>query len=158
MSEWTISTLKVHLETIIKALKRKCEDADKLLASEARNAAEALVKQASEYERRLTDLNHEAARINAANAKNVGREVYDADKKANDEWKHRIEGLVNAAVPKSDFHQFKEEATSALQLRAGNIEGVGRTGRAALAIILGAAGVAGIIFGLVTLLAKSGGT
>lgn len=43
--------------------------------------AQALRLQHQEYERRLQDLNHEAARINAANAANVSREVYDAEQK-----------------------------------------------------------------------------
>lgn len=152
-SEWTIGTLKEHFEQLLKALEEKSQAATALLESNAKNSSEALVKQAAEYERRLSDLNHEAARINAANASNVSREVYDANKKSDDEWKHRIESLVNAAVPLSEFRVYKDSTSTALTLQAGKREGIGTTGLTVFNVIVGLSALIGIMFGVAALLA-----
>ncbi len=147
-SEHTIGTLKELFDTKIKALEDKCEADKNLLTSNAEHAAAELVKQAAEYERRLSDLNHEAARIAAANAANVSKDVYEADRKTNDEWKHRIETAVNSAVPQSEYRAYKDSTSTALTLQAGKREGVGLSAQTVLSVILGLAAVAAIVFGI----------
>jgi hypothetical protein len=147
-SEWTISTLKEHFEQQLKALESKCKADTDLLTSRANNAAEALDKQAREYERRLSDLNGEAGRIKEANARNVSREVYEGDKKSDDEWKRRMEGLVSDTVGQSEFRSYKDSTSTALTLQAGSREGMKVTGQTVLAVILGLAAIAGIVFGI----------
>lgn len=67
---------------------------------------EALVLQSKEYERRLGDLNHEAARIAAAAEKSVNREVYDvdrqADRAARDVAKERVDEALKIAKEAAD--------------------------------------------------------
>ena len=72
-TDWTITTLKDFLEQQIGAVKAECKADTGLLTSRANAAAEALDKQAREYERRLSDLNGEAGRIKEANDGNVSR-------------------------------------------------------------------------------------
>lgn len=152
-SEWTISTLKEHFEQLLQAQADRCQAADELLGTNAKNAAEALVKQAHEYERRLSDLNHEAARINAANANNVSREVYETDKKSGEDWKRRIETQVAAAVPQSEYRAYKDTTSTALTLQAGKREGVGATGLTIFNVIVGLSALVAIMFGVAALLA-----
>lgn len=66
--------------------------------------AKALELQAKEIERRLSDLNHEDARIAAVNASNVSREVYDVQisalsKQLSDlrEWRATQEGKASVS-------------------------------------------------------------
>ena len=151
-SQWTIDTLKELLETRLNALADRCEADRVLLASNADHVAEQLVKQAAEYERRLSDLNHEAARINAANASNVSREVYDADKGAGDEWRRRIEAQLATAVPQSEFRAYKDSTSTALTLQTGKREGIGATGQTIYLVVAIGASVIAMFLGVAALM------
>ncbi len=146
MSEWTIETLKEHFEQQLAAQKEKFNGDVALITAAASNASEALIKQASEYERRLSALNHEAERINAANATNVNRQVYEGDLKSNDEWKRRIEALVANAVSTSEFQSYKDSTSTALNLQAGQRAGVGWTGQTILAFVIGLSALIGAAY------------
>ncbi len=152
-TEWTIATLKEHFETLLKGSGSESDAAIELLTARFNAAEDALKKQANEYERRLSDLNHEAARIAAANASNVSREVYDSDKKADDEWKRRTELALSNMVPQPEFRSYKESTSTALTLQAGKREGVGITGQTVLSIMLGLAAVVAIIAGVAAFMA-----
>ena len=80
MSEWTIQTLKEHLET------RFCAN-EKLFREYVDSTKEALEKQAREYERRLESLNGEHDRISKAQSSFVNREIFE-------EWKSRMDVFV----------------------------------------------------------------
>ena len=143
------------MEQQIGAVKAECKADTGLLTSRANAAAEALDKQAREYERRLSDLNGEAGRIKEANAGNVSREVYDGDKKSDDDWKRRIEALVQNAVPQSEFRSYKEATSTALNLQAGARAGIGVTGQTAFNAILGLAAIVAVVAGVVAFSSRS---
>jgi hypothetical protein len=155
-SEWTLSTLKELFENKIAALEAKHDAAVELQNVTAAQIAKALEKQAIENERRLSDLNHEAARINAANAANVSREVYDGYRDTNDEWKRRIEAMVSASVPQSEFRSYKDSTSTALTLQAGKREGVGMSASTILSVVLGIGALVGIVIGVPVMLRSSG--
>lgn len=153
-TEWTLTTLKELFDEKLRALDDKCSAETTLLHADIQHAAEALVKQATEYERRLTALNGESDRLKTANAGNVGREVYDADKRSDDEWKRRIEGQVASSVPQSEYRAYKEATEKALTTATARREGAGGLTGGVLQVLLAAGVIASIGFGIVNLLAR----
>jgi hypothetical protein len=153
-TEWTIATLKEHFETLLKSAEAKSTADLALLTTRFDSAQEALEKQAEEYERRLSDLNHEAARIAAANASNVSREVYESDKKSDEEWKRRTEAALTNTVPQTEFRSYKESTSTALTLQAGKREGVGITGQTIFTVVVAVAAVVAIVIGIADFLAR----
>ena len=57
----------------------------------------ALSLQAKEYDRRLSDLNHEAVRILSAQEKSVSSERYEAFLTNVTEWRKRVDEFVNSS-------------------------------------------------------------
>lgn len=149
MSEWTIETLKEHLEQKIEALKDKAASDNALLTAAQKSAEEALQKQATEYERRLSGLNHEAERINAANASNVSREVYDNDQKSNDQWRRSTEGLLANVVTKTEFSAYEKSTSTALTLQAGGRAAIGSTGQILFGMAVAVSAIIGAIYVMV---------
>ncbi len=147
-TEWTITTIKEHFETLLAGVKDGSAADNRLLTERFNASQEALKQQAVEYERRLTALNGEAGRLTAANALNVSREVYDNDKKTDEEWKRRMESQIGETVSDPEFRAYKDSTSTALTLQAGKREGVGVTGQTVLAIVLGLAAVIAIIAGV----------
>lgn len=145
MTEWTISTLKELFETRLAAMEQNLTASIALLDSNANHAAEELKKQATEYERRLSDLNHEAARVASANALNVNKEVYDSDQKALDAWRRGMEVLIGGAVPQTEFRSYKDATSTALNIQAGKNEGVRLSGSTIFSIIIALAALVSII-------------
>jgi hypothetical protein len=140
--EWTIATLKALFEERLSSLSAK-HDADfRLLKADADNRAAALIMQAAEYERRLDALNHEAARINAANAQNVSREVYDADRRGDIDWRRRVEGIATTAVAREEFQTYKDSTSTTLTRQEGKREG---TGGIFQMVYMGVIGLAAIV-------------
>lgn len=112
-SEWTIETLKEHLELKFKSL-------EALRAAEAR----ALILQAEEYERRLDALNGEQARIAANQSASVSRELWESTQREDRDWKRRVEGQVADRVSREEFQTYKDATERALTLRAGQSQGI----------------------------------
>ena len=88
-------------------------------AERAANAALAL--QAAEYERRLADLNHEAARLKEAAEQSVPREVYGAQASARDK---RLGDLERADTARTAREAERERAMTRLILLVGLIVGI----------------------------------
>ena len=80
---WTIETLKELLE-------KRFDQLDKLREAEAKS----LVLQAKEYERRLNDLNGEAARIAAVHEKNATNDDLDRVERENAELHRKQDALL----------------------------------------------------------------
>jgi hypothetical protein len=152
-STWTIDTLKEHLEQQLRAVSEKCASDVALVNATAKAAADALVKQAAEYERRLSDLNHEAARIAAANAANVSREVYEGDRATTEAWRRRTEAALSEAVRQAEFTTYKESTSKVLTLQEGKREGIQLTGQTVLSAVVGAAAVIAAAVGVATYIA-----
>ena len=113
-SEWTIDTLREFLLSKIDSVRDKCNADTERLESDAKHVADNLAKDATEYARRLSDLNHEAKRIADANAANVSREVHDAFVTSIGLWQQRVEKALSEIVPQTEYRQYKESTEKAL--------------------------------------------
>jgi hypothetical protein len=142
-TEWTIETLKEHLELQITGLR----DREKI-------RGEALKLQADEYERRLTALNGEQARIAANQSASVSREIWDSSQREDRAWKSRIEGSISSSLPRVEFQTYKDTTDKALQLKAGQSQGIGAVGAIVVQVLTSLAGMAAIATVIVLLLRK----
>lgn len=97
---------------------------------------EALLKQASEYERRLTELNHAHATAMENWARSMPRELFEQWEKEYDKWKEGIQTTLNRLVTM--------EALDRMDIRLKEIER-GANKVAGALVLLGFAGAAGII-------------
>lgn len=140
-SEWTIETLKEHLELKFRSL-------DALRAAEAR----ALILQAEEYERRLEGLNGEQARIATNQSASVSRELWESTQREDRDWKRRIEGQVADRISREEFQTYKEATERALTLRAGQSQGISAFGGIIFQLFTSLTGIAAIVTVLILFL------
>ena len=136
-------TLREYIEARLKGM----ED---LRAQEARQ----LVLQAAEYERRLTALNGEQSRIAANQALSVSREIWDSSQREDRAWKSRIEASIASALPRVEFQTYKDTTDKALQLKAGQSQGISTIGAIIVQLVTSLAGMAAIATVIVLLLRK----
>lgn len=101
-------------------------------------------------------LNHEAARIQAAADKSVSRDTWDEYLKNDQEWKSKFDQQFPALLTKAEFQTYKETSDKALQLKAGQSQGVGMTGAFVVQVISTISSLA-VLISVIFLLFHKGG-
>ena len=147
-SEYTLNTLKELLESEIDALENSFKEEKNRTRENARSLAEELKKQATEYERRLSDLNHENARIAASNAKNVSRDTHDAFVASVSDWQKRTDRALAEAVTGVEFRAYQTSTSAALTLKQGERKGAETSWQGIMMAVTGISAVIAIILAL----------
>lgn len=130
----SIETLKELFEEKLSAIQGQITARDK-----------ALKLQDVEYKRRLGELNHEHSRVATAQQTYVSKDTWDGFIKSDLLWKSSADRAIQAAVPRSEFQEYKDTTETALALKTGQSQGVSMTTGAIvilITVLLSAAGLA----------------
>lgn len=142
-SGWTIDTLKEFFEGKLAAIQDQIKSRDT-----------ALELQATENKRRLSELNHEHARVAAAQETYVSKDTWDGYVNARQAWTAGADRVMQSSLPRSEFQTYKDSTEKALALKAGQSAGLGMTASAIASVISTCASI-GAIIGVILVLTRS---
>lgn len=151
---WTITTLKEHLEDNLCAMKKLYDEKIMSLENKLGERDRALLLQAEEYKRRMTDLNNENGRILAAQATSVSKDTWDGFIIGFESWKSATEKIIQAALPRVEFQAYKDATDKALTLGAGKSTGIGLTANIVAQVLWAGASIAAIVGLLIVVMQK----
>lgn len=146
---WTIGTAVAMVQEANAGHRRELQWAFRNLGEKLAKVEQVRVEDKAEYQRRLTDLNHENARVLAQQSSSVSRELWDASQQQDREWKRNMDLKAAELLTKNEFWQYKQDTNKALQLREGQSTGIGQSFAGALQVasfLASLAAVAGFFY------------
>ena len=131
---WTVGTAVAMVQEANAGHRRELSWAFRNLGEKLAKSEQVRVEDKVEFLRRLTDLNHENARLLTAQSSSVSREIWDASQAEYRNFKSLTEVTMKGLLTQSEFWQYKQTTDKALQLREGQSSGIGQFSGAVLQV------------------------